>query len=96
MLRALILTGIIIISVAGGFILGMKTEQGVEEQKPVESIVVRQIIEPYTGVGSGVLKHGTIIEGEYTGPESIVGHFEPGTEDRFPGTWVIRKLVTEK
>lgn len=66
------------------------------EKKTVSSVVVRQTIEPYTGIGSGVLKHGTIIEGDYKGPESIVGHFEPGTEDRFPGTWVIRKLVTEK
>ena len=67
-----------------------------EEKKTVDSIVVRQIIEPYTGIGSGVLKHGTIIEGNYEGPQSIVGHFAEGTEDRFPGTWVIRKLVTEK
>lgn len=66
-----------------------------EPKKTVSSITVKTYIEPYTGIGSGVLKHGTIIRGDYKGPESVVGHFNEGTEDEFPGTWVIRKVVTE-
>lgn len=65
-----------------------------EQKKTVSSVKVTTYIEPYTGIGSGVLKHGTIIEGDYKGPESIVGHFE--NIEKYPGTWVIRKLVTEK
>lgn len=42
-----------------------------------------EVIRPYNGVGSTVLKSGTVIEGEYTGPKSIIGHI-----DR-PGTWTI-------
>ena len=76
---------------AGGFIMGKS--QAEPKQEPVNSLVVRQLIEPYTGVGSGVLKHGTIIRGDYKGPESIVGHFNEGTEAEYPGTWVIRKEV---
>lgn len=48
----------------------------------------KQYIENYTGVGSGVLKHGTLLElkqGEqYSDPKQIVG------EINRPGTWVIR------
>jgi hypothetical protein len=98
----IILTMLIALTVggAGGFIMGKDqaadTSQGNPGKTPaVNSITVKTYIEPYTGVGSGVLKHGTIIRGDYKGPDSIVGQFNPGTEDEFPGTWVIRKVVTE-
>lgn len=45
----------------------------------------REYIEQYTGLGSGVLKHGTLIEGDYEDPSSVVGHIDRA------GTWVIRK-----
>lgn len=51
---------------------------------------VRYHIKPYTGIGSGVLKHGTLIKvggnGQYEGPESIVGSIEA------PGTWQIEEV----
>lgn len=96
MLKALALTGVIIIAAGIGFAGGLAVEKNIEEQKTIDTLVVRQVIEPYTGVGSGVLKHGTIIRGDYKGPESIVGHFNEGTEAEYPGTWVIRKWVNEK
>ena len=42
-------------------------------------------IKPYDGVGSGVLKSGTVIDGVYTGPDSIVGDINR------PGVWTIVK-----
>lgn len=89
MLKAIFLTGVIAISVAGGFYLGMKTEQGVKEVNAADQL----IIEPYHGVGSGVLKHGTVLElapGEqYSNPSQIVGNLNDPA--KYPGTWVIRK-----
>ena len=83
----------LLIGVTAGVSMG-NNNQG-EEKKAVSSVTVTTYIEPYTGVGSGVLKHGTIIRGDYKGPESIIGNFNEEGIKEFPGTWVIRKVVTD-
>lgn len=74
----------LIIGAAGGFILGNTTEV------PAQPAAVKYHIKPYTGVGSGVLKHGTLINvgktNSYMGPESIVGTIDA------PGTWQIEEV----
>lgn len=87
---------VIILVAVGGFIVGDKQHAAAPAAKPVSSIVVRETIEPYTGVGSGVYKHGTIVELNEAGQPTVVGSFTDDTGKSRPGTWVIHKLVTEK
>lgn len=77
----------LIIGAAGGFIVGQNNSQD-QQTKPA---AVQYEVKQYTGVGSGVLKHGTLIKikdegGQYEGPESIVGSIDA------PGTWSIREV----
>lgn len=75
----------LIVGAAGGFIVGTNSQ----EKAPVAA-AVKYHIKPYTGIGSGVLKHGTLINvgktDQYQGPESIVGTIDA------PGTWQIQEV----
>lgn len=44
----------------------------------------------YAGVGSGVLKHGTIVQVE-NGQPVVIGHFDDQSGKTWPGTWEIKK-----
>jgi hypothetical protein len=82
------------VGAVGGFMVGENTQEN--KPKTVSSIVVRETIEPYTGVGSGVYKHGTIVKMNDDNQPEVIGHFDDETGATYPGTWVIHKLVTEK
>ena len=47
-------------------------------------------LETYTGVGSGVLKHGTIVK-VVDGNPVVVGHFDDDTGKEYPGTVEIKE-----
>lgn len=47
-------------------------------------------LKTYTGVGSGVYKHGTIVK-MVDGQPVIVGHFDDETGAEYPGTVQIEK-----
>lgn len=72
-----------------GFTLGRVTTM--QEQKPamVEASAVpektRFILREYTGVGSGVYKHGTIVR-VVDGQPQVVGNFSDETGALSPGT----------
>lgn len=93
------LTGVIIIALllgaAGGYMVGQQSNSEPAGHAPVSSVTVREFIEPWTGVGSGVYKHGTIVRVNDEGQPVVIGHFDDETGKDHPGTWVVRKLVTE-
>lgn len=66
-----------------------------EQPKTVSSITVREYLEPYTGVGSGVFKHGTIVRLNDEGQPTVIGNFADETGADHPGSWVLRKHITE-
>lgn len=79
---------IVIVAVAlaftGGLIMGEKHQaQPAAAAQPGVHYEIKQ----YTGVGSGVLKSGTLLDltgkDSYTEPGDIVGHIDA------PGTWYI-------
>lgn len=84
----------LIIGAAGGFMVGKQSSEPAGHA-PVSSVTVREFIEPWTGVGSGVYKHGTIVRVNDEGQPVVIGHFDDETGKDHPGTWVVRKLVTE-
>lgn len=45
---------------------------------------------PYTGVGSGVFKHGTIVK-VVDGEPVVIGHFDDDSGKTFPGTWEVKQ-----
>jgi hypothetical protein len=45
----------------------------------------------YTGVGSGVLKHGTIVK-VVDGKAIVVGHFDDDSGKDYPGTVEIKEV----
>jgi len=47
-------------------------------------------LKPYTGVGSGVLKHGTIVKVVDEQPV-VVGHFDDDSGKDYPGTVQIEE-----
>lgn len=47
-------------------------------------------LRPYTGVGSGVLKHGTIVKIVNDQPV-VVGHFDDDSGKDYPGTMVLEQ-----
>lgn len=55
--------------------------------------VTKYDVTPYTGIGSGVLESGTLLDltdkDAYTGSADIVGHIEA------PGTWALRKIQSD-
>jgi ammonia channel protein AmtB len=48
-------------------------------------------LETYTGVGSGVLKHGTIVK-VVDGKATVVGHFDDDSGKDYPGTVEIKEV----
>lgn len=48
-------------------------------------------LKPYTGVGSGVLKHGTIVKVVNNQPV-VVGHFDDDSGKEYPGTLQIEEV----
>lgn len=89
-----VLIGIVLIiaAFAGGFMVG-NTNENNKDNAPVDKLVVREYLEPYTGVGSGVYKHGTIVRLDEQGQPQVIGQFNDETGKEHPGTWVIRKHV---
>lgn len=69
----------------GGFALGKGTTA--MDQKPDTSQLAgaRFVLKPYTGVGSGVYKHGTIVK-VVNGTPQVVGHFDDETGELSAGT----------
>lgn len=69
-----------------GFTLGKVTTM---DQKPASSQVstegARFVLKPYTGVGSGVYKHGTIVK-VVDGAPQVVGNFNDETGKLSAGT----------
>lgn len=92
------LTGLgVVIGLIIGIIIGgaMADTNKTEQPKSVSSITVREYLEPYTGVGSGVFKHGTIVRLNESGQPTVIGNFADETGADHPGTWVLRKHITE-
>jgi hypothetical protein len=83
----------LIVGAAGGFIVGNNNDHQ-PKPEPVTSLTVREFLEPYTGVGSGVYKHGTIVRLNDQGQPTVIGNFSDETGADHPGTWVLRKQVT--
>ena len=48
-------------------------------------------LKTYTGVGSGVLKHGTIVK-VVDGQPVVVGHFDDDSGATYPGTFQIEEV----
>lgn len=48
-------------------------------------------LKTYTGVGSGVLKHGTIVK-VVDGQPVVVGHFDKDDGSEYPGTFQIEEV----
>lgn len=46
----------------------------------------------YTGVGSGVFKHGTIVKVDEKGNVIPVGHFDDDSGKDYPGTVEIKEV----
>lgn len=63
------------------------------DQKPDTSQLAgaRFVLKPYTGVGSGVYKHGTIVE-VVDGQPRVVGNFVDESGEYSPGTVEIVKV----
>lgn len=49
-------------------------------------------LETYTGVGSGVFKHGTIVKVDDKGNVIPVGHFDDDSGKDYPGTVEIKEV----
>lgn len=49
-------------------------------------------LKTYTGVGSGVYKHGTIVKVDADGTPTIVGHLDDDTGKDYPGTVQIEEV----
>lgn len=91
--KAILLSILIIIAAfAGGFIVGSANDNN-NENKPVDQLVVREYIEPYSGVGSAVYKHGTIVRLDENNQPQVIGQFNDETGKDHPGTWILRKHV---
>lgn len=67
--------------IIGGIYMAAKADA------PEQTTKVTYQIKQYTGIGSGVLKHGTLLDltgkDSYTEPADIVGHIDA------PGTWYM-------
>lgn len=72
---------------AGGFIMS----QANQDQSVHTGSNKRVYLEPYTGVGSGVFRHGTIVKIDGNDQPTVIGSFEDQTGATFPGTWVVRE-----
>lgn len=48
-------------------------------------------LKTYTGIGSGVFKHGTIVKVE-DGQPKVVGHFDDDSGAEYPGTVQIEEV----
>lgn len=46
----------------------------------------RFVLKPYTGYGSGVYKHGTIVTVDENGTPTVVGHFDDDSGKLSAGT----------
>lgn len=73
-----------------GFTLGRVTTMG-QEVKPAISTEIKYTLTPYTGVGSGVYKHGTIVK-VINGNPVVVGHFDDDSGAEYPGTVEIKAV----
>ena len=75
-----------------GFTIGRVTTM---DQKPATSQVstegARFVLKPYTGVGSGVYKHGTIVK-VINGNPVVVGNFDDDSGAEYPGTVEIKAV----
>lgn len=69
----LIILGLGLVFVSG-FILGRTTTQ-----------TPQYSLRPYNGMGSGVLKHGTVVSEDYQGPQSISGVLD------IKGVWILEE-----
>lgn len=71
----------------GGYFMGANQDKTEPAKK------VSYVIKPYSGVGSGVLKHGTLLDltgrDNYETPGDIVGHIDA------PGTWYMVRTETD-
>ena len=47
-------------------------------------------LEPYTGIGSYVYKHGSIVRMNDDGTPVVVGHFDDDSGDLYSGTMLIK------
>ena len=73
-----------------GFTIGRVTTMG-QEVKPAISTEIKHTLTPYTGVGSGVYKHGTIVK-VINGNPVVVGHFDDDSGAEYPGTVEIKAV----
>jgi hypothetical protein len=71
MLTLLVFSGVLV-----GFTIGVMVANEAKRNDTVTLV-------PYNGLGSGVLKHGTVLKDNYEGPDSISGNLD------IPGVWVI-------
>lgn len=59
--------------------------------KAVSMSEAKYTLETYTGVGSGVYKHGTIVK-VVDGQPVVVGHFDDDSGAEYPGTVEIKEV----
>lgn len=60
--------------------------------KAVHMSKAKYTLKTYTGVGSGVYKHGTIIK-VVDGQPVVVGHFDDDSGKDYPGTVQIEEVI---
>ena len=84
--RTWLLIALIIALIIGGIYMAGKASS---ETTPKVTYAIKQ----YTGIGSGVLKHGTLLDltgkEQYTEPADIVVHIDA------PGTWYMARTEND-
>jgi len=65
---------------------------GMNEKPLTISNEAKYTLVPYTGTGSGVYKHGTIVKVDASGNPTVVGHFDDDSGKEFPGTMQISEI----
>jgi len=81
-MKALFGIGLVIVAL---FIIGFTFGKAVHMSE------AKYTLETYTGVGSGVYKHGTIVK-VVDGQPVVVGHFDDDSGKEYPGTVEIKEV----
>lgn len=63
-----------------------------EKQSTVSVEGARFVLKPYTGMGSGVYKHGTIVTVDENGTPTVVGNFNDDSGKFSAGTVVLERV----
>lgn len=85
MKEILIIIAVVLAIFTGGTALGVGLANMDQKADTSQLADARFVLKPYTGVGSGVYKHGTIVK-VVDGQPQVVGHFDDETGKLSAGT----------